>query len=138
MKKKYCLVLSVLILPALFFGCAGPPTLSKSAVVDTMSLTVVGTPQPSLAGTGAFYDYSQPSTVVSGGVTSITSYTATAITYPGGPWSFSDMTHDTLGFSITITGVTSAVTFGYQLDGVSGTAIVNPPGYTYTSGRISF
>jgi len=135
MKTRYWISF---FLPLLLLGCAGPPTLSKSPVTDNLSLSVVGTAPPSFAGTGAFYDYSQPSTVISGGVTSITSYTATPISYPGGPWSFSDMTHDTLGFSVTFTGVTSPVTLSYQLDGISGSAIVTSSNYTYTSGRISF
>lgn len=128
MKIKYGFFFSI---PLFLLSCAGPPTLSKSATTDTLSFAVSG--GSTATGTGAFYDYSQPSTVVSGGVTNITSYTATPISFPGGPFSFSDMTHDTLGFAITITSGTTPVTFTYQLDSLSGTGVTNPT--TYTSGR---
>ena len=130
MKIKYGLCLFV---PLLVLGCAGPPTLSKSPTTDTLSFAVSG--GATAAGTGAFYDYSQPSTVISGAVTTINSYTATPISFPGGPYSFSDYTHDTVGFSVTITSGTLPVTFTYQLDSISGGGVANP---TYTSGRISF
>ncbi|HJT25733.1 MAG TPA: hypothetical protein VJ873_14250 [bacterium] len=128
MKIKFGFFLSV---PLLLLSCAGPPTLSKSSTTDTLSFSVIGT--TSATGTGGFYDYSLPSTVISGGVTTINSYTETPISFPGGPFSFSDYTHDTLGFSITITG--GPVTFSYQLDTVSQAVTVTT---TYTSGRTSF
>lgn len=140
MKTKYWLLLPLLIIPVFLFSCAGPPTLSKSPTTDTLSLSVnyVGTPTP-VTGVGAFYDYSQPSTIINGSVTTINSYTSTPISIPGGPWSFSDYTHDTLGFSITITSsLSSPMTFNYQLDSISGGGVVTPPSNVFTSGRISF
>ena len=134
MKKTIWLFLPLLAVPILLFSCAGPPTLSKSAVTDTLTLSIPSG-GPASSGTGVFYDYSQSSTIISGGVTSITSYTPTTITFPGGPFTFSDMTHDTLGFSITVTSGPIPVTFNYQLDGISGSGVANP---SYTSGRISF
>lgn len=137
MRTPYWLIF---FLPLLLLSCAGPPTLSKSTVTDSLTLSLASGASPA-SGTGAFYDYSQPSTVISGGVTSITSYTATAITFPGGPFIFTDMSHDTLGFSVTITSpnpLTTPVTLNYQLDGISGSGTVVPPSNVYTSGRISF
>ena len=130
MKTPYWLLF---FLPLLLLSCAGPPTLSKSTVTDSLTLSASGS--SSATGVGTFYDYSQPSTVYSPGVTSITSYTPYAISFPGGPFTFTDMTHDTLGFSITITSGTTPVTFTYQLDGISGSGVANP---IFTSGRISF
>lgn len=112
-------------------SCAGPPTLSKSPTTDTLTFSL-SSGSAAVTGTGAFYDYSQASTI-SSGVTSITTYTSIPITCPGGPWTSNDNTHDSLGFAITFT--TGPVTFNYQLDNNSGTAVANP---SYTSGRFSF
>lgn len=134
MKTKYWLLLPLLIVPVLLLSCAGPPTLSKSPTTDTLSFALPSGAPPA-SGMGGFYDYSQPSTVINGGVTTINSYTETTFSFPGGPYSFSDYTHDTVGFSVTITSGTLPVTFTYQIDSIAGSGVANP---TYTSGRISF
>ncbi len=118
-------------MPIFLMSCAGPPTLPKNTTTDTLSISLP-TGAPPATGTGAFYDYSQ-TTTNSNGVTSISSYISTPINFPGGPWTSNDYTHDSLGFAITFTS--GPVTFNYQLDNNTGTAIANP---AYTSGRFSF
>jgi hypothetical protein len=149
MKKSYWFAVLIPVLALVFLlSCAGPPTLPKTGTTDTLTLSLPNG-APAASGSGAFYDYSQPSTTcsgcvttvsggttsVSGGTTNIATYTETPFNFPGGPYSFSDQTHDTLGFAITITSGPVPVTFNYQLDGTSGSAVANP---TYTSGRFSF
>ena len=128
MKKSYWPFLGASIF---LMSCAGPPTLPKNPTTDTLTLSLA-TGSAAVTGTGAFYDYSQ-STTISSGVTSIVSYSSVPITCPGGPFTSSDYSHDSLGFAITFTS--GPITFSYQLDGSSGSGVANP---SYTSGRFSF
>lgn len=102
-------------------GCPYTSNPSKPQVSDTLSISPVSVTGPVTA-TGAFYDYSQNTSMP---------FTFVAPASYGG--TFTDYAHDTIGFAVTFSS--GPVTFNYQLDTLTSTAVANP---SFNSGQISF